>query len=98
LIFLSTFNIAFPLWQREAVKKLRGPGELHKSPLTPLLQRGELGFERAGILDYLRGTIVLSLFNISPFEKGGYQGDLKFFRSFRGIEGDLNMSSLAPIL
>jgi hypothetical protein len=33
-----------PLGKREAVKKVEEvPSELHKSPLTPLFQRGELG-------------------------------------------------------
>jgi hypothetical protein len=33
----------------------------------------------SGILRVLTVNIVLSLFNTSPFEKGGRQGDLNFF-------------------
>ncbi|HEY7318534.1 MAG TPA: hypothetical protein VIE89_13240 [Candidatus Binatia bacterium] len=77
------------------------PSELHKSPLTSLLQRGELRFERAGFSITYGEQLYFFSSTFPPlkkFEKGGRQGDLTFFHSFRGIEGDLSFEFAITIV
>jgi hypothetical protein len=79
-----------PPLQKGSCEKIEElPSELHKSPLTPLLQRGELGFERAAFSITYGEQLYYPSSTFPPWEKGGRQGDLKLFHSFRGKEGDL---------
>jgi hypothetical protein len=50
------------------------PSELHKSPLTPLFQRGELGLERAALSSTFGEQLYVTSSTFPPLKKGDERG------------------------